>query len=410
MGRRRVVWCLAVALMALGAALALSGGRRPSPTAEELAFLARHWQRPIPPQGPPPASFAPIEASLAPQDCGVCHPAQYQDWQSSLHAQSMGPGVLGQLVELLETDPAEALFCQTCHAPLSEQLPKLPAADGGVPADNPHYQPPLRAQGLVCAACHVRQHRRFGPPKRPEAPPSPPVLPHGGVTRTTAFQRSEFCMGCHQFEEDGFALNGKLLQNTHREWQASRYAEEGVQCQDCHMPDRRHLWRGIHDPDTVKAGVTITLTTARPSYRPGQTLKATLQIANSGVGHYFPTYVTPQVVARFVLVAGDGTPVPDTEKEAVIGREVRLDLSQEVFDTRIPPGETFTIAYTQKVPRAGLRLRATVTVYPDQFYTRFFQAILDGGQAVRGRALIQQALERTRASPFVIFAQEVPVS
>jgi hypothetical protein len=320
----------------------------------------------------------------------------------------MGPGVMGQLVDMLDNNPEEALFCQTCHAPLTEQLPKVqPTGSGGGIVDNPHYQVALREQGLVCATCHVRQHERFGPQKRPDAPPSPPVIPHGGVTRTAAFGRSEFCMGCHQFEEDGFALNGKLLENTYQEWQASRYAKEGVQCQDCHMPQRRHMWRGIHDPEMAKSGVTIELTTKKPTYRPGETLLAALRIINSGVGHHFPTYVTPRVVVRFELLGKDGQPTPDTQKEAVIGRDVPLDLSRELSDTRIPAGETMTISYTQKVPQAGLTLRVTVMVEPDYFYNKFFRAILDGGQVSKGRHQIQEALKRTEESLFVLFKQEV---
>ncbi len=30
------------------------------------------------------------------------------------------------------------------------------------------------------------------------------------------------------------------------------------------MPDRRHLWRGIHDPETVKGALRITLEAERP--------------------------------------------------------------------------------------------------------------------------------------------------
>jgi hypothetical protein len=409
--RRLIIWLILGALLVIGVALSLSASRQaqsPAASAEDKVFLDRYWRRPVPPQGTPPAAFTPIEASLAPQDCGTCHPAQYQEWQSSLHAQSMGPGVVGQLVDILDNNPEEALFCQTCHAPLTEQLPKVqPTGTGGGVVENPHYQVALREQGLVCATCHVRQHERFGPPKRPDAQPSPPVIPHGGVTRTAAFDRSEFCMGCHQFEADGFALNGKLLENTYQEWQASRYAREGVQCQHCHMPDRRHLWRGIHDPEMVKSGVTIDLTTRKPTYRPGETLQAALRITNSGVGHYFPTYVTPRVVVRFEFLDKDGQPVPDTQKEAAIGREVPLDLSDELFDTRIRPGETVTINYSQKVPRVGLTLQATVTVEPDYFYTKFFQAILSGGQVSKGHTHIQQALQRTQESPFVIFKLEV---
>src|SRR5947199_9643921 len=90
--------------------------------------LARHWRQPLAPQGPPPARFSPLEASLAPEACGACHPAQLADWTTSLHSRSMGPGVAGQLVEMLESDPGSALSCLTCHAPLAELAPRVPAS------------------------------------------------------------------------------------------------------------------------------------------------------------------------------------------------------------------------------------------------------------------------------------------
>src|SRR5919197_522714 len=78
-----------------------------APSVEE--FLRRHWRTPLAPQGPPPARYSPLEASLRPEACGTCHPAQYQDWRTSWHAAATGPGVAGQLVEMLETDRASAL-------------------------------------------------------------------------------------------------------------------------------------------------------------------------------------------------------------------------------------------------------------------------------------------------------------
>ena len=224
------------------------------------AFLQQHWRVPIPLQGPPPAIYSPLEASLHPQDCGVCHPQQYQDWQSSLHSRSMGPGVYGQLLEM---DPATSTLCATCHTPLSEQLPHL--EHRGTYQENTAFDAQLQHAGLVCAVCHVRQHQRFGPPRRPELPPLPvgTPLPHGGFTESTAFQRAEFCKSCHQFKPGDFALNGKLIENTYEEWRQSPYAQEGVQCQTCHMPDRRHLWRGIHDADMVKQALSVTIAPKR---------------------------------------------------------------------------------------------------------------------------------------------------
>ena len=382
------------------------------PTGAEKAvaeFLERHWRVPIPAQGKPPGRFTALEASLDPQSCGTCHPAQYADWETSLHAKAMGPGLMGQLVDMMRSDPASALDCQRCHSPLAEQQEKVQRtrSDGDpVFVPNSVFDRSLQRKGLVCAACHVRKWERFGPPRRDgslESGGPRDRLPHNGVTRTPAFLRSEFCQGCHQFPADGFALNGKLLENTYEEWKASPYARDGVQCQDCHMPDRRHLWRGIHDPEMVKNGVTIDLKTSRE----GDRVRATLAITNSGAGHYFPTYLTPKVFLSMDLVDAERRPVKGTLREAIIGRDTPLDLSRELYDTRLAPKASFTMKESWRVDRPGLRLRARVVVEPDHFYARFFEASVR--QAERGKAQLHEALRQTRRSSFTIFSREVPL-
>ena len=72
-----------------------SPGRPARISPAEQDFIREHWRRPIPPQGPAPAAFSPLERSLAPASCGTCHPDQFRDWQTSLHARSMGPGISG---------------------------------------------------------------------------------------------------------------------------------------------------------------------------------------------------------------------------------------------------------------------------------------------------------------------------
>jgi Cytochrome c554 and c-prime len=379
-------------------------------TPAEEAFLERHWRMPIAPQGDAPATFSPIERSLAPADCGTCHAAQYQDWRDSIHARSLGPGVAGQLVEMARRDPAGARGCLVCHAPLAEQSPLIRGAAGL--ETNPGFDASLQRHGVVCASCHVRQHQRFGPPPRPDAPRSGTpraALPHNGATHASAYLRAEFCAACHQFGPSGIQLNGKPLENTYAEWRDSPAARRGLQCQNCHMPDRRHRWRGIHDAAMVKSGVRVSLALDRTRYRTGQPLRARVTVASVRVGHYFPTYVTPQVVVRALLVGPDGAPVEGTTEERVIGRQVPLDLSREIADTRIPPGGRFVLRYGRPLDRAGLTLRVTVTVYPDHFYTGFFAALLETG-AGDGEALIREALEATRRSPFEIFARDVPLT
>lgn len=402
-----------ILLLALASLLVLPGAsaQKRWTEAEQLDFLRRHWARPIPPQGTPPARFTPLEASLLPESCGTCHPAQLADWRGSRHAKSMGPGVKGQLVEMVARDPESALDCSRCHAPLAEQQEKV-ARRGGDFTPNPGFAAELQARGLTCPACHVRGQQRFGPPKRDgslasELPSA--RLPHNGVTRTPAFLRAEFCRECHQFGPDGYALNGKLLENTYAEWKASPFGRAGVQCQDCHMPDRRHLWRGIHDPEMVRSGLTVSVSTDRERYQVGETVLATLTLTNSKAGHSFPTYVTPRVVVSGELVDPSGRAVVGSRQEKVIGREVTPDLSREVFDTRLAPGQHLAFQYRQRLAAPGLRLRFLITVYPDYFYVGFFETLLAGG-AGKGTAQIREALQDARSSAFTVYSHEVPLT
>jgi len=153
----------------------------------------------------------------------------------------------------------------------------------------------------------------------------------------------------------------------------------------------------------------VTLALDRARYRAGQRLRATVTVASVNVGHYFPTYVTPQVVVRAVLLGADGRPIASTEQEGIIGRQVPLDLSREIADTRIPPGGRFVLRYDRGLDGPGIALRVTVTVYPDHFYTGFFAALLETG-AGAGEAELRDALDATRRSPFEIFARDVPLT
>ncbi|MCI0409092.1 MAG: cytochrome c family protein [Acidobacteria bacterium] len=381
---------------------------------EQIVFLKRHWQSPIPPQGKSPARFSALEGSLDPESCGVCHRPQYDDWKQSVHSKSMGPGVMGQTMEAIQDDPETAVLCYSCHAPLAEQQEKLRDRSGSRSRfrKNPAFLASLQAKGLTCVGCHVRKHRRYGPPKRDgsleDSLPASQV-PHDGAVRTHAFERAEFCKGCHQFEPDGYALNGKLLENTYNEWKEGPSGQEGKACQSCHMPDRRHTWRGIHDPEMVKQGVTVRLALDKTRYQIGDRVQAVLTLANTGVGHYFPTYVTPKVVARFELMDAAGRPVDGSLEEARIGREVTLDLTQELFDTRIPPGETHLVRYARTIGQPGLTLKASVVVIPDDFYAKFFEAIVPKAKTKAARALLLQALDEARRSSFTLFEDRVPL-
>jgi len=365
------------------------------------SFLDRHWARPLPAQGKPPASFSALEASLDPSACGSCHRAQLDDWKSSLHSRAMGPGVLGQLLDMKAQAREEHQECLRCHAPLAEQAASL------VQAIKQRGGAGLHEQGLVCAGCHVRGHARYGPPRRDGSSPKPgEKLPHAGWQANEAFADSRFCAACHQFEADGFALNGKLLENTYEEWRASRYAREGRTCQSCHMPDRRHLWRGIHDPETVRAGVTIEV--QAPTVKTGR-LVAGLRLANTGTGHFFPTYVTPRVEMEIFQVDAASKLLKGTRVVRALVRQVAPDLSREIADTRLAPDAIAMLDYERTANPKAVYLVYRVRVEPDAFYAAFYRDMLKRGETRAGRKMIEQALVAANASRYVLMERREPL-
>jgi hypothetical protein len=402
-------WWLVVGALALIAALATMAYRAWSTRAAADGvehFLAEHWAAPLAPQGAPPAGFLPLEASLAPADCGHCHPVQFQDWRGSLHAQAIGPGILWQFRIMKQ---GEANECLRCHAPLAEQKALMareqnwPAAPAAPPP--PYVPPDLHRQGLVCAACHVRAHRRYGPPPRVARAPGG-MLPHAGFVAQPAFEDSRFCAACHQFPPQGRRLNGKLLEDTYEEWRASPAAADGETCQSCHMPDRRHLWRGIHDPQMVRGGVQREIEVERVAPR---RLRVRAELRSTAVGHDFPTYAVPKIYVSLWLLR-QGTERGEIAQR-VIGRTVSVDMDREISDTRLRPGEALVIETQAPFAPGTDAVELRVQVAPAEHYERMFRDWL-ARPATQDRAtaaLLRAALHQAESSRYRLDSLVVPI-
>jgi hypothetical protein len=354
---------------------------------------ADHWRLPLAPQGEAPREWTPRERSLRPEDCGVCHADKLAQWRTSLHSKAFSPGLVGQLLTYNAEDTAA---CMQCHAPLAEQRQAFEAARGKGKAHLAAEQG-LAAAGNPCAGCHVRSNRRFGPSHRYTGAvgQSAPGGPHGGVMRTADFEKSEFCAACHQFSQDQ-AINGKPLENTNVEWQASPAASEGKTCQSCHMPDRKHLWRGIHDPDMVRSGVTPEFLAERG--------RAVFRLTNTGVGHAFPTYVTPKVIMMGTALDEAGAPIAGSEVSSVIQRRVEsIDGNWiERADTRLLPGQAATLEMPW--PSSGA-VRLWLEVHPDDFYDhQVYDGLMDDLPKNSAAAqLIAEADRHAQANRYRLF-------
>ncbi len=388
---------LALLVIAVLTVFALSAPRVALNAGEADARPSDHWNLPLLSQGEAPAQWSEVERSLAPEACGQCHVGQYQQWRTSLHAKAFSPGLVGQL---LTFDAQQTASCMECHAPLAEQRRAFEAARARGTAHLPSGQA-LAAAGNSCAGCHLRGHRRYGPPRRDigATGQSDPAAPHGGVYRTVFFEKSEFCSACHQFPQT-YAVNGKPLQNTHVEWQASPQAARGITCQGCHMPDRKHLWRGIHDPEMVAAGLSARFLAAAEGAR--------FELTNSGVGHAFPTYVTPKAVMHAVALDAAGKERPETAVTYVIQRVVGFSGGRwvEYADTRLFPEDTASL----ELPwQDSDRIRMWLAIHPDDYYDHQVYDQLLGRLPAEGAAarLISRADSRAGASRYRLFETEL---
>ena len=372
--RKEVIPLIPALLLGIALFPLYSSGGEPS--------LKGHWRR--------PALAGKGDFSLYPRDCGSCHAAQYEGWKGSLHAKAVGPGLLGQLDA--GENPETALSCYTCHAPLMEQQEKILEKTGGKYLPNSRFDPSLKKSGVTCAVCHARGGKVFGPPPAGELKTAGGKgKKHGRSETRDFFRKSEFCAACHQLD-NGYELNGKPLVNTFREWEKSEWAKNGAACQDCHMPNREHLFRGIHDKDMTLNAVDFSVSWS------GDAVK--LLISNTGAGHYFPTYVTPLIALKAFSLDASGKTIAGSQREDFIGRKVSLDLEKEEFDTRIPPGGAHEFTYDDHEGSSGVVFE--VWVYPDNFYNESFKSLL-AGDGAPNPALIGEALGKTASSPYLLW-------
>ncbi|MBF0287380.1 MAG: hypothetical protein HQM14_06125 [SAR324 cluster bacterium] len=370
-------------------------------------WAVEYWRTPIPDQGNPPPEFHLLAQRVEAKNCKGCHVDKFAEWSSSLHSHAMGPGVYGQYFHFNESSKAE---CNICHAPMSEQWEDTLDVNKNW-EQNPEFNKVLFEEGVTCAACHLRQHQRNAPPLRPGKESLSQAL-HGEPVRTPFFQASEFCKGCHQHKPDTLKIGGNTIENTYIEWLESPAYEQGRTCQSCHMPDRKHLWKGIHDKEMTASGVTINHSVSSNTPKSGSSFSATLTIKNTGTGHMFPTYTTPAVFLKAAFLNKQGQAIPNFYEEKIIQR--RLDMSTnpwtEFFDTRLAPNESLTLEFHKTVPPEAASFQLWIWVEPDEFYEGFFRTTLKNSQTHEGRAQLEDALQTTLDRQYPLFSKTLSVA
>jgi hypothetical protein len=124
--------------------------------------------------------------------------------------------------------------------------------------------------------------------------------PNHTIKTTEIHAKSEFCGICHN-EKSPFGI---WVKSTQLEFMDGPYYDEGVTCQDCHMPKaesqtaimgdiikdaRLHLFNGGHDEGKVKGVIELTIIPDIEEAEPGEKIVFTISLFNQKTGHKFPT-------------------------------------------------------------------------------------------------------------------------
>jgi hypothetical protein len=362
----------------LVAGFALARGRKgeeesPTPASTETQAQSAEPAPPLFPSGLPtdPGPIPEGLASISAQSCAACHLGAHATWNTSAHAQAWKD----PLYQRALTSAGQSTICLQCHLPLKSQHDRLPNGyiDGDITRPtweaNPDFDLSLRAEGVSCAACHVREGSVIGLHASPDAPHP--------VKVSTELGAPEFCATCHQLSWPGA---DRAFYDTYGEWKNSFWATAGVGCTDCHMaPVAGALKPGesglqpAHDfaVDPERA-LTVLLKTASASAQRGTSLPITLTVKNTGAGHAFPTG-NPAVSATIQVTPIDSAGQPLAEPFSLTF--VRTTASAPPFlttaDTRLLPGaetsvsHSFTLSSKAAAGAGFLDIKLISTLPPD---------------------------------------------
>lgn len=190
---------------------------------------------------------------LSAANCSGCHMREHQDWMNSRHRVSYTNQNFfeGHIRENQDR-------CLHCHAPLAEQQKELKR--------EPNIK--LAHEGVNCASCHIREGKVFG------------SVFHGSE-KSHALKNPKFCAGCHEFNINGVKdgvihLTPVNAQDTYSQWLGYKKAGGKKTCQECHMPEGRHLFQGAHAQNVSPLIVTFTS-------------RGVMKISLKGIGHHYPS-------------------------------------------------------------------------------------------------------------------------
>ncbi len=204
----------------------------------------------------PEIKDATVLASLSRESCIECHEPIAREWRESFHFRS----VTGPFWNRIRTKGFDRIFqglripCMNCHAPANVlDLPQ---------GTHPVERNSARELGVDCVSCHVSSKGIHGPGRSGQAPHE--VIPDKRFF-DPALASTSLCRSCHDEALD----HAKTV----TAWAETQFAEDGVTCLHCHMPEvkarsvvdgpmrvrRSHRFFGDKDAEMLGKAVSVSI-------------------------------------------------------------------------------------------------------------------------------------------------------
>jgi len=270
--------------------------------------------------------------------------------------------------------------CLNCHAPLAALI-----KDAGL-------RQKVTWEGITCDYCHsVRSVSAVNGNWKAavelslvkSGPLKDAVAPTHGTQFSAVHTSSLICALAMNYRNSlGFAVL-----TTYSEWEKSRYAKEGKDCQSCHMyqvagavvdpkvkrtADRLNLHQmpGSHSIDQLNKTIKAQMSTSRE----GDQLKVTVEVQNVAAGHYVPTGSPMRQLILEVTAAPFGsaemrqerayrrTVVDRQDKPVTLEPYAFLRGAKDVSDNRLAPDEKRVETFTFPL-KAGVQAQVQATFW-----------------------------------------------
>lgn len=282
----------------------------------------------------------------SPEVCKECHTEIYEQWKGSMHSNAYRDPVFQALWKLgnKETNGLTEKLCAGCHTAVGTVSGEISKKDA-----NGNYDISEIAQnGVQCDVCHSIKSATYleskpyephnasfiiAPGEAKRGPFKDSESPHHEAAYSELHTSAEFCGNCHHVFHP---VTNFPIERTYDEWKYSVYAQNGIQCQDCHMasvedaievartlkkvkspgkaakngPDREHIYKhefvgaNFTIPSLLGANKHSDIAKKRlqnvaeleiispEEFKSGQMATFKIKVKNVGAGHNLPTSLT----------------------------------------------------------------------------------------------------------------------